>query len=122
LIGGPIILGVPYVLGLTITSAENFPNQTGWLAVPGIGPWITLAARHRDGCTTSSTCTVSTVESATRTFLILDGIMQTAGAVMFIYGVSSPRTVVARDFVGRLRLAPDSIGGRGYGAQVIGTF
>jgi hypothetical protein len=126
LIGGPIILGVPYILGLTVASSENFPNSTGWLVVPGIGPWITLAARHKStNCTGSSSfsdCVDSSLDSATRTFLILDGLMQTAGAVMTIVGIASPRQVVARDFVGRLHLAPSTIGRTGYGGFVTGTF
>ena len=121
-IGGAIVLGVPYVLGLSIASGQDFPNKTGWLVVPGIGPWITLAARHRSGCNSSDLCTGDAVDSATRTFLILDGLMQTAGAVMFITGIAAPRTVIARDFMGRLQLTPSSIGQTGYGARVIGTF
>src|SRR5207248_3193025 len=57
LIGGAVILGVPYVLGLSIASGEDFPNRTGWLVVPGVGPWITLATRHRAGCGGSDSCT-----------------------------------------------------------------
>jgi hypothetical protein len=127
LIAGPIVLGVPYVLGLTVASSENFPNSTGWLAVPALGPWITLAARHRSGSCTDSfngTCANfdSTVDSTTRTFLILDGLGQTLGAVLFIYGLASPKKVVARDFVGSLHLAPSKIGRDGYGGFVTGTF
>ena len=121
-IGGAVILGVPYVLGLSIASGQDFPNKTSWLVVPGLGPWITLAARHRSGCAVSDSCSGDALDNVTRTFLVLDALMQTAGAVMFIAGIASPRTVIARDFVGRLRLAPTSIGQTGYGARVIGTF
>src|SRR5205823_3889287 len=93
LIGGAVILGVPYVLGLSIASGEDFPNRTGWLVVPGVGPWITLATRHRAGCGGSDSCTGDAIDAATRTFLVLDGLMQTAGAIMFISGLAAPRTV-----------------------------
>jgi len=129
LIAGPLILGIPYVLGLTVASSENFPNSTGWLAVPALGPWITLAARHR-----SSTCVDSnfsgscvdsldsTVDSTTRTFLILDGLTQGAGAILFIVGLSSTKRVLARDFVGSLQLTPARIGREGYGGFLTGQF
>jgi len=130
LIAGPVILGVPYVLGLTVASSENFPNSTGWLAVPALGPWITLAARHRSNstCTSSFDTTCSgdsidtAVDSTTRTFLILDGLTQGAGTILLIYGLASPKKVVTRDFVGSLHLAPARIGRDGYGGFVTGVF
>jgi hypothetical protein len=127
LIGGPVILGVPYVLGLAVASGGNFPNSTGWLVVPGIGPWITLALRHKSSstCSDSSTlgdCVDTTVDGATRTFLVIDGFMQTAGAAMTIIGIASPRQVIARDFVGSLHFAPSPIGRAGYGGFVTGAF
>jgi hypothetical protein len=127
LIGGPIILGVPYVLGLAVASGGNFPNSTGWLLVPGIGPWITLAARHKSSSTCSDSssfgdCVDTTLDGATRTFLVIDGFMQTAGAVMTIVGIASPREVIARDFVGSLHFAPSPMGRAGYGGLVTGAF
>lgn len=129
LIAGPVILGVPYVLGLTVASSENFPNSTGWLVVPALGPWITLAARHRSGLCTSDTfgtCTSSgvddSIDSTTRTFLILDGLAQATGAILFIYGLSSTKKVMARDFVGSLQLTPSQIGRTGYGGFLSGVF
>jgi hypothetical protein len=131
LIAGPVILGVPYILGLTVASSENFPNATGWLAVPALGPWITLAARHRSStsCSTSNfdgSCASdsldSGLDSTTRTFLILDGLTQGAGTILLIYGIASPKKVIARDFVGSLHLAPSKIGRDGYGAFVTGIF
>jgi hypothetical protein len=128
LIAGPIILGVPYVLGLAVASGGNFPNSTGWLVVPGIGPWLTLALRHKSSSTCSDSssrgdCAVdTTLDDATRTFLVIDGFMQTAGAVMIIGGIASPREVIARDFVGSLHFAPSPMGRAGYGGVVTGAF
>jgi hypothetical protein len=127
LIGGPIILGVPYVLGLAVASGGNFPNSTGWLVVPGIGPWLTLALRHKSSTTCSDSssfgdCVDTTLDGATRTFLVIDGFMQTAGAAMIIIGIASPREVIARDFVGRLHFTPSPMGRAGYGGLVTGAF
>ncbi|HTA92008.1 MAG TPA: hypothetical protein VK745_20655 [Polyangiaceae bacterium] len=127
LVGGPIILGVPYVLGLAVASGGNFPNSTGWLLVPGIGPWITLALRHKSSTTCSDSsslgdCVDTTLDGATRTFLVIDGFMQTAGAVMTIVGIASPREVITRDFVGSLHFTPSPMGRAGYGGLVTGEF
>src|SRR5882724_1355852 len=70
-IAGTIVLAVPYGLGLAVAGGQNFPNSTGWLIVPGIGPWLTLASRHKSGaCSTGSSindCVDTSVDDTTRT-------------------------------------------------------
>jgi hypothetical protein len=126
LIAGPVIIGSAYAIGLTVASSDNFPNSTGWLAVPVLGPWITLAARHRTDCvvndTEFDTCDSTTDDSTTRTFLILDGLTQATGAILLIYGIASPKKVVARDFVGSLHFTPAKIGRDSYGGVLTGSF
>ena len=127
MIAGPVIVGSAYAIGLTVASTDNFPNSTGWLAVPVLGPWITLAARHRTDCVVDDTvfdsCSgTSDDDSATRTFLILDGLTQATGAVLLIYGIASPKKVVARDFVGSLHFTPAKIGRDSYGGVLTGSF
>jgi hypothetical protein len=124
LVAGPILLGVPYALGLSLAGGQSFPNSTGWLYVPGIGPWLALAARHKSGCGagSDSACVDSGTDDATRTSLILDGFMQTGGAIMFIVGLASPKKVIARDFVGSLHFAPSTMGRAGYGGFVWAEF
>ena len=125
-IAGTIVLAVPYGLGLAVAGGQNFPNSSGWLIVPGIGPWLTLLTRHKSGnCSDNSTfndCVDTSVDDTTRTFLIIDGLMQTGGAVMLIAGIAAPKKVIARDFVGNLHLTPSTIGRSGYGAFLTGTF
>jgi len=127
-IAGTIVLAVPYGLGLAGAGGGNFPNSSGWLILPVFGPWLTLASRHsgsRD-CTSAfdgaSTCVHTGEDDVTRTFLILDGMMQLGGAVMLTVGLASPTKVVARDFVGSLHFAPSTIGRDGYGGFVTGKF
>jgi hypothetical protein len=123
--GGTVMLAVPYGLGLAIAGGQDFPNGSGWLIVPGIGPWLTLLARHKANCGTSSdfeSCDDSGTDDVTRTFLILDGMLQTAGAVMLIAGIAAPKIVIARDFVGNLQFVPSTMGRDGYGGFLTGTF
>jgi hypothetical protein len=133
IIAGAVVVGVPWVLGITFASGNNpsFENQSGWLVIPALGPWITLAARKKSTyCSTSytssgsSTCTYvdDGSDSAMRTLLILDGLTQAAGTIMLVAGLASPKKVVTRDFVGSLHFTPAPIGRLGYGGVLSGQF
>jgi len=126
-IAGTVIVASAYALGLTVASTDNFPNSTGWLVVPVVGPWITLAARHQtQDCvgfnSTGDICANTDENNTTRTFLVLDGLTQATGAILLIYGLASPKKVVARDFVGRLEFTPAQLGKSGFGGFVMGSF
>jgi hypothetical protein len=126
IIGGSLTLGIPWALGIAFTSGSNFPNQTGWLVVPALGPWLTLATRKNDtvctGTGAGSTC-IEEVDNGYKTLLVLDGFTQAAGAIMLIYGLASPKRVIARDFVGSLHFTPARMGRfGGYGGVLSGEF
>jgi len=128
IIGGSITLGIPWALSLLAASAADFKNQSGWLVVPGLGPWITMAARKKDRVcsydyqTGNDTDCYDEVNSGVRTVLILDGLVQGAGAVMLIYGIASPKKVIVRDFMGSLHFTPAQMGRLGYGGVLSGEF
>jgi len=127
IIAGAVVAGVPWAIGLAAVSSEDFPNGSGWLIVPGLGPWLTLAARHDTTCTygSSSTGYSSTCvdfEGASRFLLVMDGLIQTAGVTMLIVGLASPKKVVARDFVGSLHLTPAKLSKDAYGGLLTGEF
>ena len=92
--------------------------------MPALGPWITLSARHNNSeCSGSGTpCFRDESDAATRTVLVLDGLIQTAGAVMLIVGASTRSRVIARDFVGNLHFTPAQVGKHGYGGFLTGEF
>ena len=127
-IAGIVVLAVPYGLGLAGAGGGNFPNSSGWLILPVLGPWLTLASRKSaQECSTDfnsdSFCTTNSgTDDAVRTLLILDGLMQVGGAVMLTVGLASPSKTIARDFVGTLHFAPSPIGRNGYGGFVTGQF
>jgi len=123
-VGGAVTLGVPWVLGVTIASGYDFSNQSGWLVVPALGPWITIAARKNDTIcdyvgSSNSNCSP---DNSVRTILILDGLTQAAGTIMFVYGLASPKKVITRDFVGSLHFTPAPMGKLGYGGVLTGEF
>ena len=128
IIAGSLVAGIPWALGLSIVVGTEYPNKSSWLLLPALGPWITLASRSdRKDCTydsagTGSYCVDDGSNSAIRTILVLDGLMQVAGTTMLIIGLTSPTKVVARDFVGSLHFTPATVGNHGYGGFVTGAF
>jgi hypothetical protein len=127
-IAGSVVLGVPWVLGVTIASGYDFANQSGWLVVPALGPWITIAARSSDticsyaGSSSGSTVSNCPEDNSVRTLLILDGLTQAAGTIMLVYGLASSKKVITRDFVGSLHFTPAPMGRLGYGGVLSGEF
>jgi hypothetical protein len=124
IIAGSVVLGVPWILGVTIASGYDFENKSGWLVVPALGPWITIAARDQDTiCSYAGTSITNCPEdNSVRTMLILDGLTQAAGAIMLVYGLASPKKVITRDFMGSLHFTPARLGKLGYGGVLSGEF
>jgi hypothetical protein len=129
IIAGAVITAVPYVLGLSVASASKFSNSGGFLVIPALGPWITLAARDNHTCydynyngTTTVSDSVSCSEDAVVvTFLVMDALIQTTGAILFVVGVSSDRDVLIRQDLAKLHLTPLKLN-HGYGFGIRGGF
>ena len=133
-VSGPIIFGVPYLLSMSVAASSKYTPDR-WLYAPVVGPFVNLATRS-DDCnpnTTSGsgTTVVCSGESGTRFFLMLDGLMQTAGATLLILGVALPQTLLVRDdapYTGAnksnfaMSISPYSIGKSGAGIGVTGIF
>jgi len=124
-IAGPIVFGVPYLLGLTIASSTGYPNQSTWLVAPVIGPWVTLGSRDND-CPppdeygwTDPNC--ENENNLVNSWLVLDGIMQAGGAAMFIAGLAVTRKRLLRQDVAAIQVAPAPVGS-GYGLSAFGRF
>jgi hypothetical protein len=102
--GGLVVWGVPYLAGLIAAGASGFAKQSGWLAVPVVGPFLAMGHRSIDcnvldldvtGSSTSNNvnqkqeqCLNSAIKEVRIVALLtLDGIMQTAGAIMTVAGL-----------------------------------
>lgn len=120
IIAGAIVFGIPYALGLSIAAGADFDNQSGYLAIPVAGPWITMAARDECDDDPNDYDIDCAGDSTLRTFLVLDGLMQATGAALFIWGVTSKTHRYVRNDVG-LRLSPARVG-KGYGFAAVGWF
>jgi hypothetical protein len=134
-VSGPIIFGVPYLLSMSVAASSQYEPDR-WLYAPVFGPFVDLATRS-DQCnpnvpSTGSTNTVVCAgDSGARFFLMLDGLMQTAGATMLILGLALPQHLLVRDdapYTGQNRshfawaVRPYSVGRSAYGLGVVGTF
>jgi hypothetical protein len=122
IIAGSIVTGVPWVFGVMAAVGEDFEDNTGLLLIPVIGPWALLAtdtARDRSCGPTDGVCVAS--KAGLRSTLVLDGIVQVAGATMFAAGMFFPSTrLVRKDVV--VSVVPTTFGHGGYGIGAIGSF
>jgi hypothetical protein len=129
IIAGAVVTAVPYFIGLSIASAAKFDNSTGFLAIPAIGPWLTLAVRDNNNCydqfsgnSSVSTSTYCPADAGVVTLLVLDALVQTTGALLFVIGIASDRELLVRQDVAKLRLTPLRFNGGGHGVGLRGTF
>jgi len=72
-------------------------------------------------CDASASDFCSGSRSDLRAVLTLDGLVQTAGAAMFIASIMLPRKRLVREDI-TVSLAPSPMGRDGYGLGAIGTF
>lgn len=128
-VGGGVTLGVTWLFGSALPSVvlltgcgkEAGPCATGaTLLVPGIGPFIAMAplAAWSKGDTNAAPAYV---------ILALDGIVQSTGAALLLYGLLAQKDVLVRKReVGENTLrwmpTPMRLGASGHGLGVVGTF
>jgi hypothetical protein len=104
LIAGSLSAGLAYVLGLGAAAQHGFRNEAGWLFVPTVGPWITLATREpRAGLE----------RSAVVAGLLLSATGQAAGVGMITVALLDPVRQIAPNERGafRMTITPTGITG-----------
>jgi hypothetical protein len=87
IVGGVVPFAVLYFISLLDASAtedaSHGTNKTAdGLFIPGIGPFIMMT---------------QTSSSVGNVFLAVDGLVQTGGIALAVWGIASPRTVLRRD-------------------------
>lgn len=107
---GASLFGSFYALSALAFSVTEGRYGTGALIVPVVGPFITAS-------------NVEVNNGFTRATLVVDGLVQTLGVGLFIYGLSSPQHLLVRDepAAGRLLVAPTLMGGKGFGLGLATT-
>ncbi len=119
LIGGGVVLGAGYLLGIVVGSFE-FNNGGAAALVPVVGPFIAGSA-YKASCAGLG-CIASGVSDAFyKVPLYFAGGVQVIGAVLLIAGASVHRPILVRD--AGLTIRPVPLAGKGIGGLGLeGTF
>lgn len=121
---GVLLTAIPYAFGLFAATAANFDNQSGWLAVPYLGPWLTIGRRSYGDCDRTAGSSHETARCAGDVLaavgLVFDGVVQAVGGTLLLVGVLTPKEELVRDGQS-LRVTPIRIGS-GYGLGMRGAF
>lgn len=114
IVGGAVTLGTLWLISALVGAAMNDVNEYStrttrgdFLFVPVAGPFLQL---------------INTETSSGKTVLVIDGAGQAAGAAMLIVGLTSPRTLLVRNDLAEVRIAPVNVGERGTGLGLVGRF
>jgi hypothetical protein len=115
-IGGSVTFGVMYFFPLYAAIASNFEDDTGWLAVPILGPVI--YARQNDCDDDADVC----LDGVADFFLTVDALGQLAGAIMLGAGLASRQKIWVREDAS-LSISPALLGkGQAPGLMAVGHF
>jgi hypothetical protein len=116
---GYLVTGIPYAIGLMAAASAQFENQSGWLVVPFLGPWMTIGRRDYacigkdDADRDSADCAGDAVIAP----LIVDGILQSVGGMFLAIGYLVTKQYVVKDELAFIIL-PSRVGS-GYGLTLI---
>jgi hypothetical protein len=112
--GGASLLGSLYLItifvGLLAQGLGEDSSSAGPLFFPALGPFIAIGSLQASG--------------AGSAFLVLDGVLQSGGVALIIYGIAAPRKVQVRNDLGKLSVKPVPmvVGGTSPGVGLVGTF
>jgi hypothetical protein len=121
-IAGSLTLGIPWVFSATAAVGNDFEDKSGFLMIPALGPWLMLATGGAsDNCSTGTDYSNCTEKSVERAWLFLDGVTQTAGAILLATGLYYPSKRLIKDNYA-LSITPTTFGRTGYGLGAVGTF
>ncbi|HEX4340959.1 MAG TPA: hypothetical protein VH062_33855 [Polyangiaceae bacterium] len=103
---GWIALGVGY--GSAYVAALSVPGDVSFLYAPVIGPWIEVAQRGQ----------------RLPGLIAVDGLFQTVGASLVVYGIAAAGKQLVRDegVLARVLVVPAAMGRDGYGLSLVGAF
>jgi hypothetical protein len=118
---GLIAAGVPYIASVVVAATSGHVGDRD-LYIPVVGPYIDVG--NRGGCPASGSCGT---EILNKTLLVVDGVVQSVGALEILGSFLFPETVriaTASTSQGAgVSFVPARVGDRGaYGLAAIGRF
>lgn len=121
--GGAVTLGIPYLIGTFGTLSVMGDGNTGWLALPVLGPWLTLANR-RTSCGEIGEPSPGGFEcfsdEAGNGLLIASGVLQALGTAMIAIGLVNTRDYAVADYA-KWHVTPVATPRGDYGLVVSGA-
>jgi hypothetical protein len=123
-IAGAVMTGVAWSLSVTGAVSANYEDNSGFLMIPVFGPWLMLATGGADDppCEPiDQELSICQDNAGLRAILVLDGLVQTAGGIMFVWGMTSTSKRLVREDVA-IDVVPMRLGRDGHGLGVVGTF
>jgi hypothetical protein len=122
LVSGLSIGGGLYASSVVVGAMDGYANSKGYMLVPLLGPWITLAKRRSPHCGGSAAdpddCRTS---GLTPMVLLLDGMGQLAGSILVTVYLTAPAYRWAPKITSNITVTPVVQRGTN-GAMVSGTF
>lgn len=120
-ITGGVLSGAAYGFAVMGAIDDKLEHQGGFLLIPVLGPWLTLAAGGARTTCGAQEDHCSETDRGKSFVLGLDGVIQAAGAIMITTGLLFPRQRLERTDL-TVGLLPASIGEGRYGAVLVGAF
>jgi hypothetical protein len=124
IVAGLVGLGVSYAAGIIVAASQGFDNGSGLLAIPVVGPYAAIGTREYN-------CTVDTVDAAKRctvretqivTMIAVDGLAQTAGALVALAGLMSGTKELVRNDLPEVTVTPPISAQNGWQLSMRGNF
>jgi hypothetical protein len=121
-ISGAIVGGAAYGFGVIGAVDSDFADNAGYLLIPGVGPWLMLAAGSDPPtpCPTQEGC-ADGMPDYKPLFVVAAGLAQAVGTVLFVAGLTSKRRYLERTEL-EVSVVPAPLGQGAYGLGVIGAF
>jgi hypothetical protein len=121
-ISGAIVGGAAYGFGVVGAIDSGFEDNAGYLLIPGVGPWLMLAAGSDPPkrCPTQEVC-ADGMPDYKPLFVVAAGVAQAVGTVLFVAGLTSKRRYLERKDL-KVSVVPAPLGHGAYGLGMIGAF
>jgi hypothetical protein len=132
IVGGSLTFLGAYGAALHYGDGQSWQNGTKWLYLPVGGPFVAISKRNLeckvdeldlDMANRCADHAVGQVEAMV--LLAVDGLIQTIGATLLVAGVLDRTTVLVRNDIAGLKVAPAVVaagGSRGAGLRATGSF
>lgn len=136
LVPGYVLSATGYGVGVFAAMASGFANESSWLVIPWVGPWLTLGFRDYEDCGDHASSEGAQSSSAddgdnydyaacvaddlVMSGLIVDGIVQATGGLLLLLGATlTKKQLVRSDYA--WQVVPLRVAGA-YGLGLSGGF